>query len=91
MEATCALLHQDLTWSKLTGARCSAVKFSEYKKERGMKLQGKMELKNPHPPLVLIPLRIRVFYSQRSVTHPKPPTGASPQQHAAGLQSSHRT
>lgn len=70
MEVTCALLHQDLTWSKLTWARCFVAKFRRSKKERGMKLQGKMEMKNPHAPLLLIPLRIRVFYSQRSTTHP---------------------
>lgn len=47
-------------------------------------------MKNPHPPLMLIPARIHVFYSQ-SMTHPKPPTGASSQQHAAGLRNSHWT
>lgn len=26
-------------------------------KETGMKLQGKVEMKDPHPPVVLIPLR----------------------------------
>lgn len=71
MEVTHAFLHRDLTWSQLTWASCFMAKFRGYKKERGTKLQGKMEMESPRPPLVLIPLGIRVFYSQRSLTHPK--------------------
>lgn len=91
MEVTCALLHQGLTWSKLTWARCFVAEFGGYKKERGMKLLGKMETKNPHPPLVLIPPQDMCILQSKSMTHPKPLTGGSSQQRAAGLQSSHRT
>lgn len=32
-------------------------KFRGHTKETGMKLQGKVEMKDPHPPVALIPLR----------------------------------
>lgn len=33
-----------------------------------MKLQGKMDMKNRQPSLMLVPLRLCVFYSQKSTT-----------------------
>lgn len=52
-------------------------------KKKGMKLQGKMDMKNRQPLLMLFPLRLCVFYSQKSTTS-NLPMGASSQQEQLG-------